>query len=128
MRKAILMMLLAAMSASAMAEWVLVDESSMGKAYVNPGTVSKSGDLVKLWELIDFKKAQEHGGESFFSFTSEVEYDCVRKSFQTLRTVGLSGHMATGSVIASGSGSRQWQPVAGGTSAERSWRFVCGKK
>lgn len=128
MGKTIVMMLFVVMSGSVMADWVVVDESSLGKTYVNPSTISKSGDLVKLWELIDFKKAQEHGGESFFSFTTEVEYDCVRKSFQTLKTAGISGHMATGSVIASGSGSRQWQPVAGGTAAERSWRFVCGKK
>lgn len=128
MGKTILMMLLAAMSGSAMAQWVVVDESSLGKIYVNQGTISKSGDVIKLWELIDLKKAQEHGGESFFSYTSEVEYDCVRKSFHTLKTVGLSGRMATGTVVASGSGSRQWQPVNGGTSAERSWRFVCGKK
>lgn len=128
MGKTIWVMLLAAMSGSAMAQWVVVDESSLGKIYVNQGTISRSGDVIKLWELIDLKKAQEHGGESFFSYTSEVEYDCVRKSFHTLQTVGISGHMATGSVVASGSGSRQWQPVNGGTSAERSWRFVCGKK
>ncbi len=128
MKKAMLMALLAAISGSVFADWVVVDETSLGKTYVNPGTISKSGDLVKLWELIDFKKAQEYSGESFFSFTSEVQYDCARKSFQTLKTAGISGHMATGSLVASGSGSRQWQPVAGGTSAERSWRFVCGKK
>ena len=128
MRKVIVMMLLAAASSSVMAEWVVVDESSFGKTYVNPGTIRRSGDLVKVWELIDFKKSQEHGGESFFSFTSEVEYDCVRKSFQILQTAGLTGHMATGSVIAGGSGSRPWSPVTGGTAAERSWHFVCGKK
>ncbi|MCK9388311.1 MAG: hypothetical protein M0Q22_07950 [Sulfuritalea sp.] len=128
MRKVILMTLLVAVSGSAMADWVAIDESSFGKTYVNPGTISKSGDLVKVWELIDLKKSQEHDGESFFSLTSEVEYDCVRKSFQVLKTAGISGHMATGSVIAGGAGPRQWNPVAGGTAAERSWRFVCGKK
>lgn len=128
MGKAILMILLTAMSSSVMAEWVQIDESSVGKAYLNPGTISRSGDVVKLWELIDLKQSQEHDGESYFSFTSEVEYDCVRKSFQVLRTAGISGHMATGSIVASGSGSRQWNPVTGGTAAERGWRFVCGKK
>jgi len=128
MRKVILMTLLAAVSGSVMADWVAIDESSFGKTYVNPGTISKSGDLVKVWELIDLKKSQEHEGESFFSLTSEVEYDCVRKSFQILRTAGISGHMATGSVIAGGAGPRQWNPVTGGTATERSWQFVCRKK
>jgi hypothetical protein len=128
MRKVALIILLVAMSGGVMADWVAIDESSLGKTYVNPGTISRSRDLVKVWELIDFKKAQEHDNESFFSFTSEVEYDCVRKSFQILRTAGISGHMATGSVIAGGAGSGQWNPVPGGTAAERSWQYVCGKK
>ena len=59
MRKAISMILLAAASGSAMADWVAIDESSLGKTYVNPGTISRSRDLVRVWELIDFKKAQE---------------------------------------------------------------------
>ncbi len=128
MRKVMLMILLAATSGSVMADWVAIDESSLGKTYVNSGTISRSRDLVKVWELIDFKKAKEHGGESFFSFTSEVEYDCARKSFQILRTAGISGHMATGSVVASGGGSGQWNPVPGGTAVDRSMQYVCGRK
>ena len=128
MRKAILMVLLTAMCSRAMADWVAIDDASYGRTYVKPGTISKSGELVKVWELIDLKQSREHEGKSFFSFTSEVEYDCVRKTFQVLNTAGLTEHMAKGEVIAGGAGPRQWRPVTGGTAAENSWRFVCGKK
>jgi len=47
MYKVILMMLLAVVSSSAMAEWVEVDTSDDSTYYANPNTIRKSGNKVK---------------------------------------------------------------------------------
>ena len=55
MRKTILMILLAVASSSPAAEWVKVSENETAAIYVDPATIGKAGDLVKMWRLLDFK-------------------------------------------------------------------------
>lgn len=55
MRKIILMLLLTVVSNSAMAEWVLVGGDYAVTYYVDPTTIHKSGNFVRMWDMIDKK-------------------------------------------------------------------------
>ena len=55
MHKAILMMLLAVVSSSAMAEWTVVNENKEFIQYADLATIRKLGNKVKMWGLNDYK-------------------------------------------------------------------------
>jgi len=57
MRKAILAILLAVASSSAAAEWVEVDSDETLTFYINPTTIRRDGNLVRMWELLEYKTA-----------------------------------------------------------------------
>ncbi|MCH6585257.1 MAG: hypothetical protein IH810_05440, partial [Proteobacteria bacterium] len=60
MHKVILMILLAVVSSSAMAEWVEVAESEAGTfiAYAESATIQKTDNIVNMWVLIDYNTTQ----------------------------------------------------------------------
>jgi len=76
MYKAILLMLLAVVSSSAMAEWVEVDGTSnleIGTSvYVDP-TFHKSGNKVTLLELINFTTAQDLADKKYLSIKTHTQ-------------------------------------------------------
>ena len=59
MKKILLTLLLFVVSNSAMAEWVYINKSIDTFYYINPETIQKSGNTVKMWILGDFIKAKE---------------------------------------------------------------------
>ena len=67
MKKLLLTLMLSVVSSSAMAEWVAIGTSADGTFYVDPATIRKSGNKVKMWRLIDFNSVQETAGEKYLS-------------------------------------------------------------
>ena len=130
MHKAILMRLLAVMSSSAMAEWVEVaeggEEIETITAYADPDTIRKTGNRVKMWVLVDYKKDEEEFG--ILSARLKEEYDCKEKKQRILFMAVYSGHMGkdeTVEILSEPESSWQ-QPLAGGL-AEALLEFACGK-
>ena len=67
--------LLAVASNGAMAAWVDVGDTETVTAYVDTATIQKSGTGVTMWDLLDYKKAQEiPSGQSFRSVRAQTEY------------------------------------------------------
>lgn len=64
MHKAILMILLAVVSSSAVAEWVQFGGNETITIYVDPATIHKAGNMVKMWFLYDRRKADTHSARS----------------------------------------------------------------
>jgi hypothetical protein len=128
MRKAILMMLLAGVSGSAVADWVKVADVTNMRAYADSATIRKTGNTIQMWTLYDYTKAQFDGNnKSYLSSKGQSEYDCnkVRK-----RPISVSAHsekMAEGEVVAIGSIPGQWEPVLPRSLGEALWNFACGK-
>ncbi len=80
MHKAILMILLAVVSSSAMAEWVKVSEDKLVTAYADPTTIRKLGDKVKMWALWDYSTAQEDDSKPYMSVRIQNEYNCKEET------------------------------------------------
>lgn len=126
MHKIILMVLLAVVSSSAMAEWVKVTASIVGisgdlTAYADPVIVPKYSDRVKMWEMYDSKRSNSSNTSS----KKRVEYDCKKNQFRQLQATYYSEGMGKGAVLMSTSDPRQWEPILSGTVNKEMWKFAC---
>ena len=126
MHKIILMMLLAVVSSSAVAEWVKVTTSIIGisgdmTAYADPVIIPKYSDRVKMWELYDYKRPNS----SDTSSKKRVEYDCKKGQARQLHAAYYPEGMGKGAVFMSAPDPGQWEPVLPGTVSKKMWKFAC---
>ena len=126
MHKAILMMLLAAVSSSAKAEWVEIGTTNKSTVYADPTTIRKSGNKVKMWALWDYSTAQEGGSKPYMSVRIQNEYNCKEETHRQIFATVFTDNMARGNEIAS-QGGRGWEPIAPRTHDEALWKFACGE-
>jgi hypothetical protein len=132
MRKVIWVILLSGMNSSAMAQqWVQVASTVDGDitVYADQSTIRKEGNIVKIWTLGDFKKAEIIGNNNQVSSLEEqYEYDCKEQQMRRLYATMHSENMGKGNVLDSNSIHEEWQPVPPGSMNEQLWKFVCGKQ
>jgi len=118
-------------SGPAHAEWVEVGgkvEEGL-TVYVELDTLSRSGDVVKMWELWDFKTSRTETKPPHMSVKSQREFDCIKKRGQLLALTAFSGNMGSGEVVYSSSDFKDQEiPVEPGSVAEIVWKLVCSKK
>jgi len=130
MHKITLVILLAVMSSSAMAEWVefAEDDEETLTVYANPTTIRKSGNMVKMWRLTDFKTAQGNTGKHYMSSKRQDEYDCKEERLRIIALVVYSKNMGKGKVVGSTDNKLyDWFPVTPDSLDETIWEFACGK-
>ena len=74
--KRLLMGLMLVMTATAAsAEWTRVGDADEFIQYVDVATIRRNGNLVKMWDLKDFKTVQAIAGKSYLSDKGQQEYD-----------------------------------------------------
>ena len=132
MRKAIFLMLLL-VSGCALFKWVKIGDSTADggyNIYADPATVSRSGDLVKMWELNDYKTAQvSAGGSRFLSSRAQIEYDCKESRMRQLFFTQYSENMGEGKIAyVNDSASGNWMPVAPDGIAAKNLKVACAKR
>ena len=128
-----LMLLMTATAASA--EWTAVDESDRHIQYVDRATIQRNGNLVKMWDLKDFKTVKTDAGYSNLSSKTQNEYDCKEEKKRILARTWFDGKMGSGKVVldwrlnyTNGNVRGEWTPISPGSSAEALWKIACGKK
>jgi len=112
------------------AEWVAVggnDQIGM-TTYADPGTIRRKGDLVKMWQLNDFKTVQTMEGNSFLSTKKQREFNCTEERTRILAATQFSGNMGTGEVVWRNANEQKWEPVVPESIGQTLWEFTCGKK
>jgi len=127
MHKVILMMLLAVVSSSAMAEWTAANEDKKSILYVDLATIRKSGNKVKMLLLNDYKSVQEVAGDKFLSTKSQWEYECKEEQQRQLFVQPFSGYGGRGQPITWHIKPGEWQPVMPQSVGEIMWKIACGK-
>jgi hypothetical protein len=129
--KRILLAVLLLTATSAWAEWVQVSSSPASGGfdiYVDPSTIRRSGDTVKMWRLFDYKTTRTEGRYRYLSATAQIELDCKDERERILYFTIYSGQMGTGDVIESISNSRgELAPVSPGSVGEILWKVACAK-
>ena len=124
--KKLLLTLLASLlfTGSAWAEWVKVAESDDFVRYIDPATVRKDGNLVKVWEITDYKKRDKDGK---LSLRSRTEYDCKQERYRGLSISQHSGPMASSTTLFSSEGPFTWSEIPPGTVSEEVLKIICAK-
>ncbi len=130
-RLAIILVAVLCLSAGgpAYAEWVSLGDNGHMTVYVDPGTIRRNGNLVKMWTLLDFNTARTlPSGISYLSSKTQEEFDCAEESRRNLSLTNYSNNMGRGDVVITDSGEGKWVPIAPGTISQNLWKFACGKK
>lgn len=128
MRKAFVMMLLAGVCSSAAAAWIEVNRDETTTDYLDPTTIRKAGNMVKMWSLTDYKTAQVADGKPYISSRQQNEYDCKGERVRILSLSAHSGNMAGGETVFVGTDPSKWVPIAPGAIMETLWKIACGKR
>ena len=126
--KAVLTVLLAVVSSSAMAEWVEIGSDETITIYADPATIHRQGNKVKMWDLGDFKIAEKFGDKSYMSVKQQQEYDCKRRKLRVLLATCYSENMGKGETICSNNKPRHWEPVLPVSFDESMWEIACKKR
>ena len=130
MHQIILIILLTVVSGSAMAEWFefTVDNEETRTIYLDPTTIHKNGNNVKMWVLFDYKKAQELAYlPLYMSIKRENEFNCKEKYIRILYVSYHAKQMGGGKVIYSDNNPDDWNPVSSNFIDRKLWKYACGK-
>ena len=128
MNKLLLIILLALISTSAMAEWTQVAGGDNGNLYVDRSTVRKNGNKAKIWGLIDYSSERHYGDKSYLSSKSLVEYDCTEETGRVLYSTYHSEAQGFGNLIFTIDIPTQWRPVPPDSGIQIEFAIACGKK
>ena len=130
MKKLLLILVLALMSSSVMAEWIRVDyDSGNGSTtYVNFFTIEKSDRTVKMWSLVDYKKAQERAFlPLYLSINRQNEFNCMEGQMRELYAAYHAKNMGEGKVTFSDNTPDSWSAVLPDSIDRELWKYACEK-
>ena len=116
------------------AEWVAIEKNyllpGLQTVYVDPDTIRREGNLVTLWQLIDFKWMQGNGrgAHRFLSTKTQKQFDCAEERLRLLAFTEFYGHMGTG-IPANGYVDKDnWLPVEPDSINQALWEVACNKQ
>lgn len=116
----------------ACAEWQAVEKDYLAPGlqtvYINPESIRREGDLVTMWQLIDFTWMQGNprGSTRFLSTKTHKQFDCAEKRLRLLAFTEFSGGMGKG-ILAHGYVDKDnWLPVESESMNQALWEFACG--
>jgi len=118
----------------AYAEWVAVEKDyllpGLQTVYVDPDSIRREGNLVTLWQVIDFKWMQgsARGPTRFLSTKTHKQFDCAEQRLRLLAFTEFSHRMATGVRADAYVDTGNWLPVEPESINRALWEVACGKK
>jgi len=123
--KTLLMLLLAAASSGAMAEWVEVGSNDTNTLYVDPA-IRWADNTSKMWVLHDFKVDQLDRGP-LKSQKVQYEYDCSGQRSRMLYFTAHTENMAGGDIVDFNIVPGEWMPLSENAGQQELWKIACGK-
>ena len=120
---AVLFAALATASDAARPDWErgIADSDAEASVYLDPFSLRKEGDLIRIRVLSDLKKADTYLGRPYLSVSSVKEYDCRTAMVRTVEVALYAGPMRSGDLIASDlPNGKEWRPLA----AERNAKYL----
>lgn len=129
MKRLLIFTLLMLSTGPASAEWVPVSNGDEpGKTvYVDPATIRRNSNLVKMWQFYDYKTVQTVGGIRFLSAKEQWEFDCAEERSRVLALKEFSGNMGSGTVVYTNSQVGNWIAVTPGSIGHTVWTVACRK-
>ncbi len=130
MLQTIFLIMMAAASGGAAAEWSKVTELEGGSVYADHESIRRDGDVVRMRSLYDLRSAivSKANEKPYVSQNLQGEYDCRKAQWRPLDFSWHSRHMGEGRMLEYLSDTFRWEPVPSGTGVEMLWRLACGRK
>ena len=96
--------------------------------YVDPATVLRTGDLVKMLVLYDFRFVQAINNTSYLSATWQQQFDCAGHRSRHLSYRYHSDNMGNGKLMLAGDDeNNKWSAVTPKSTAGILWTIACSK-
>lgn len=117
-------------SGNAIGAWVKVGEAPVGSIYFDSESVRRSGNVVSLTYLFDFKSVQSAGAYRLLSTKTQGEFDCQKQELRTLNFIFYAGNMAAGTPVHSDFEPIPWEPVPVNPNhlVRISWEVACARR
>ena len=98
--------------------------------YVDPHSISREGNLVTIWQLIDFKWMQGNprGPTRFLSTKTQKQFDCTAKRVRLLAYTEFSQGMGTGMPRDGYVDKNNWLPVEAESMSHALWEAAYSKE
>ena len=119
---------LALFSWNALAAWVAVSDTDRFITFADPATISKTGDTVTMWDLLDYRKIRDVEGVRYLSQKSESEYDCKKARARPLVMFLHVGMMGSGETVFTSTTPDEWQRVEPGSVNEALLKYACAAR
>jgi hypothetical protein len=120
-----------ALCGSALAEWTRFASNPSQKmtAYIDPATIERAGNIVRIWVLLDFEQVQmPRDHPAFSSFRSQKEFNCGKEQLRLRAVVAYSGNMGSGDVVEDIAGStEEWSAIPSNSLDAGFYRAACEK-
>ena len=135
--RTLLILIVLLTSTSAKAGWINLGKGySQGNTftnYVDTTTIRKSGNMARMWDLMDFEAAQRISNKGinilFRSSKTQSEYDCKKKQQRQLYMSLYTQNLGKGEVVLTDNNPTKWEPIPdGGSAAEALWKLACEKE
>ncbi len=114
------------------AEWVAIEKkyqtTDRQSVYIDPATIHRDGNLVLLWQLIDFQWMQGNpkGTPRFLSTKTHKQFNCAEKCLRLLAFTDFSRRMGTVIRNAGYVDKDRWLPVEPESLNHALWEVACG--
>lgn len=128
MRKIILMIGLAIVNGSAIADWVKVEDSNNSIiSYIHPDTIHRKGSKATVWNLYDYKEPQHNSnGRPYMSMKIQSEFDCKKNKLRGLAVSVHTENMGSGKVLFADYDPQKWEPLSTANAIEnKTWKIAC---
>ena len=113
-------------SATAWAEWTLIDSQDSDKTYIDLPTIRKDGNLRKVWSLLSSNKTDKDG---VMSKRVHFEYDCKNYTYRIMNISHHGKEMAGGDVLLNEESSDKTKTsIPPSSISARIFNIVCTKK
>ena len=131
MKRFALALVLAALSCSALAEWVEIEKFEDGmRVFVDKTTARRSGDTAQVLHLVRWGEPQvEPGHPNYLSTIVRTSYDCIGKREKYMASTSYTGPMGNGAkVIADEDEVENWYSISESSLEDKLWKVACGVK
>ncbi len=133
MKRALLITLLVLSSGPVYAEWVAVEKDylmpGLQTVYIDPNTIHREGNLVTMWQLIDFTAMQGNprGPTRFLSTKTHKQFDCAEQRVRLLASTEFSHPMGTGRRADELVNKDNWLSIELESINQALWEVACNK-
>lgn len=112
----------------ASAAWTAVGETDNYITYADLTTIKRSGNMVKIWALMDFKDREALVEGSYHSAKVLYEFNCEEERSRYLSFSWFFGKMGKGAVVYASNDVGEWRHLVPDSVNETLWEYACIKE